>query len=102
MTNSEFARRIKTSKQNVQDIFTRQSVDTKLLSRISDVLNYDFFEYFIKEKRTSVLSEPEPEYKIKKKSLTELSLNISINDESKRKEILTILFGDNVPPYLLK
>ena len=46
MTNSEFARRIKTSKQNVQDIFTRQSVDTKLLSRISDVLNYDFFEYF--------------------------------------------------------
>ncbi len=43
MSKSEFARRINKSRQNVQDIFNRDSLDTKLLSDISNVLDYNFF-----------------------------------------------------------
>lgn len=43
MSKSEFARRINKSRQNVQDIFNRESLDTKLLSDISNVLDYNFF-----------------------------------------------------------
>lgn len=42
MTVSEFARRINKSRENVYDIFRRKSLDTDLLSVISQVLEYDF------------------------------------------------------------
>jgi hypothetical protein len=47
---SEFARRINKSRQNVQDIFKRQSLDTKLLADVSKVLDYNFFELISSEK----------------------------------------------------
>jgi transcriptional regulator with XRE-family HTH domain len=49
MSKSEFARRINKSPQNVQDIFTRQSIDTMLLSDISNALEFNFFILFLKE-----------------------------------------------------
>lgn len=42
MTISEFARRINKSRENVYDIFRRKSLDTELLSVISQVLEFDF------------------------------------------------------------
>jgi transcriptional regulator with XRE-family HTH domain len=44
MKKSEFARRINKSRQNVQDIFKRESLDTHLLFDISKVLEFNFFE----------------------------------------------------------
>lgn len=44
MKKSEFARRINKSRQNVQDIFKRQSLDTHLLLDICKVLEFNFFE----------------------------------------------------------
>ena len=41
------ARRINKSPQNVQDIFTRESIDTKLLLDISNVLEFNFFTLFL-------------------------------------------------------
>jgi hypothetical protein len=41
---TEFARRINKSRENVYSIFTRKSIDTGLLSKISEVLEYDFFK----------------------------------------------------------
>ncbi len=38
-----FARLLKCDRTNVYDIFTRQSIDTGLLMRISCILNHDFF-----------------------------------------------------------
>jgi hypothetical protein len=40
---SEFARRINKSRENVYDIFTRQTIDTGLLITISTILEYNFF-----------------------------------------------------------
>ena|ERR1043165_3856016 len=49
MSKSEFGRRINKSPQNVQDIFTRESIDTKLLADISKVLKFNFFTLYIKD-----------------------------------------------------
>lgn len=45
MTKSEFGRRIQTSRQNVNDIFRKEHLNTKQLSEISKVLRYDFYEH---------------------------------------------------------
>ena len=46
MSKTEFARRINTTSQNVYGIFKRKSIDTALLQKISEVLRYDFFQYY--------------------------------------------------------
>ncbi len=43
---SEFAQKINTNRNNVYNIFTRQSIDTQLLFTISTVLEDDFFQYY--------------------------------------------------------
>ena len=57
---SEFARRINTNRNNVYDIFRRDSVDTQLLQKISAVLDYDFFQYFNMDTNpnTNMVEEP--------------------------------------------
>jgi transcriptional regulator with XRE-family HTH domain len=44
ISKSEFARRIAKSRQNVEDILKRESIDSALLYKISSVLKFDFFE----------------------------------------------------------
>lgn len=46
MTKAEFARRISKTSQNVYDIFDRETIDTGLLLKISEVLTYDFFQHY--------------------------------------------------------
>lgn len=43
MSYSEFARRINRSRTAIYSLFNCKSIDTELLLRISDVLDYDFF-----------------------------------------------------------
>ena len=50
ITVVEFAKRINTSRENVYAIFHRVSIDTYLLARICDVLDYNFFELVTPEK----------------------------------------------------
>lgn len=48
MTISEFGRRINKSRENVYSIFERKSIDTALLEKISEVLEYNFFTLYQK------------------------------------------------------
>lgn len=43
-TVSWLARKLCCNRQNVHDIFRRESIDTSLLSRISAALGHDFFK----------------------------------------------------------
>ncbi len=43
----EFAVRINKSRTVVYDIFERKTIDTELLYKIGQELDYDFFQYFI-------------------------------------------------------
>jgi hypothetical protein len=45
---TEFAKRIIKSRENIYSIFSRKSIDTALLSKISEVLEYDFFSLYSK------------------------------------------------------
>jgi transcriptional regulator with XRE-family HTH domain len=63
MTVSEFARRINKSRENAYDIFRRKSLDTDLLSIISQVLDYDFLSKSGERKqRNIIIAEPRPPY----------------------------------------
>ena len=49
MSISEFSLKINTTRENVYNIFGRKSMDCKLLQKISQVLNYNFFNYYSKK-----------------------------------------------------
>lgn len=68
MSVSEFARRINTNRNNVYNIFQRESIDTALLKKISKVLEFDFFTCFNKSSAT-VAHEPEQLHQNELKSL---------------------------------
>jgi transcriptional regulator with XRE-family HTH domain len=42
----DFSNKINTNRNNVYNIFTRQSIDTELLYKICIILNHDFFQYY--------------------------------------------------------
>ena len=66
INKSEFARRINTTSQNVYGIFKRKSIDAELLKKISGVLGYNFFQYYLKESFAKVEGE-RVQYNSKKK-----------------------------------
>ena len=47
MTVSEFGRRLNSSRENVYGIFKRKSIDTDLLVKISHVLDFNFFSFYM-------------------------------------------------------
>ena len=42
----EFASKLNTDRRNIYNIFNRESIDTSLLMKISELLNHNFFLYF--------------------------------------------------------
>jgi hypothetical protein len=46
MSVPDFATKINTTRNNVYNIFLRQSIDTELLYKICVILNHDFFQYY--------------------------------------------------------
>ncbi len=46
ISKSELGRRLNMSPTNVHKIFKRETIDTGLLHKISEVLEYDFFIYY--------------------------------------------------------
>ena len=49
LSKAAFGRLIDKSRQNVEDIFKRETIDTTLLFNISQKLDYDFFQIYQKE-----------------------------------------------------
>lgn len=44
---AEFARKLNTDRSNVYNIFRRNTIDTGLLEKIGEILEHDFFQYYI-------------------------------------------------------
>lgn len=44
---TEFAQKISTNRNNVYNIFRRETIDLKLLLKIGEVLDHDFIQYYI-------------------------------------------------------
>ena len=71
---SEFARRINTNRNNAYDIFRRDSIDTALLKKISEVIGYDFFQCF--NETSSQVSEHNEIYKTRDIIILENKISI--------------------------
>lgn len=50
---SWLAEQLHCDRTNVYNIFKRESIDTALLVRISNILQHDFFRYYIEEIKIS-------------------------------------------------
>ena len=75
MSIDDFANKIHKARTTVYNIFKRQSIDIELLIKISDVLNYDFYNEEFFDKKTNNFSEKVLlAVEIDKKKLTELDL----------------------------
>ena len=48
-TVSWFARKLCCDRSNVYKLFKRSTIDTELLLRVSQILHYDFFDFYKKE-----------------------------------------------------
>ena len=47
MKLSDFAQQLGMVRQNVYRVFERKDMDTELIRRISQILDHDFFQYFV-------------------------------------------------------
>jgi hypothetical protein len=103
MGPTELARKIKSTKQNVYDIYKRHSIDTALLQRLGKVLEFDFFIYF---HQANAVHQPRPPYGKQKKVVSETEAELEQlqkeHDELRQKfELLKELYelktGKKVP-----
>lgn len=94
---TQLAQKLETGRSNVYHIFTRDSIDTEMLSKVSEALEYDFFQLFLQKdtlerlkmthnvKMTKVIVELEltdeemEEYKLFNRVINELQDNYSNN-----------------------
>ena len=56
---TELGKLIFTSKQNVSGIYKRKSIDVESLQKISQALNYDFFQYYRVEIYSNTMLSPD-------------------------------------------
>ena len=54
---TDFAEELGTVRQNVYRIFKKSDLDTALLKRISEVLEHNFFQYYVQTNETSYSRE---------------------------------------------
>lgn len=90
MPVSELARRIKTTRQNIYAIFERSSIDTALLGRLGEALNYDFFYHYISRQDAAHLQEPAASYTGRRKIFIQIEI-----DPEKEKELLKLALGES-------
>jgi len=75
MSNKEFAKRINYERSNVYHIFKQKSIDSELLIRISEVLNFDFYNEIYLDKKTNHFSKKVLiAIEVEEKSITNLDL----------------------------
>jgi len=96
---SELARRIQTTRQNVYGIFERRSIDTALLLRLGEALNYDFFEHFTGKSNNKAEENLIPFQKKEKRRKVVLQIEL---DEEKQHEVLKLALGDTAYHALKK
>lgn len=72
---TKFAEALHTSRNNVYDIFERDSIDTDLLKKIGHLLNYDFFQDLLEPKTIR-------EIVIKHSMTNKIYVELTLDDEA--------------------
>jgi hypothetical protein len=85
MPVNELADKINKSRTVVYDIFERETIDTGLLLKISNVLDHNFFQYYLES--TINLNEPQSSYSKNSSMLNSQLEECKNNFQSAQKEI---------------
>ncbi len=91
LTAKEFSELLNTERTNVYDIFKRDSIDTSLLKKIGQILDYDFFLDFL---NPETIQQIQVQNSISTKVLVEVELN--------KKEMMKIGFSEKIVKILKK
>jgi len=101
---SVFAKKINRSRNVVYDIFERESIDTDLLQKISEVLKYNFFNLYnnyrkTKGEKTNTVSDVESSYHTTNEylQLLEQKNKALENEVVYLKKIISLMEGDKKP-----
>jgi hypothetical protein len=73
-----FADKINTGERNVYSIFKRRDISAEMLRKISNVLNYNFFELYEQGLEEGLVQEPSIKYKVEASAIS-LALNVSVS-----------------------
>ena len=57
LTNSQFANLINCHRTNVNNIYKQETIDVAKLQKISEVLHFDFFRYYVADYSSSLTDE---------------------------------------------
>lgn len=95
MSKAEFGRRINTSRQNVNTLLRKASLDTTVLSQIGKVLNHDFFRYYSSTRQDTTLERSS-------EAVPSVKLVITLPPEMQKQILLTVLgeSGGNLADWL--
>ena len=75
MTIKEFADRISCERTTVYDIFERKSIDSELLLKISEALNFDFYnEIYLNKKTNNFTKKVLIAFEVEEENLNKLDL----------------------------
>lgn len=84
---ASFAKAIGIQRQNIEKtVFSKNSLDTDLLMRISEELDYNFFSYYTNEDVCNIINYSKQEVKA--------TLTIELGEE-KKDQVFRFIFGDN-------
>ena len=87
LSNSAFAKAIGIQRQNIEKtVFSKNSIDTDLLITISELLNYNFFKYYISDSDCNKYDYNQTEIKG--------TLSMEFGRE-KKEQIFRFVFGEN-------
>lgn len=84
---ASFAKVIGIQRQNIEKtVFSKNSIDTDLLMRISEELDYNFFSYYTNEDTCNIINYNKQELKA--------TLTIELGEE-KKDQVFRFIFGEN-------
>jgi len=86
MTYAYFAQSIDSQKQNVErKVFSQKGIDTELLIKISEVLNFNFFDCYKSDSKSNY-------FRVQKELKATLTIEMG---EEKQDKTFSFLFGEN-------
>jgi hypothetical protein len=90
MKLTDFAEELGTVRQNVYRIFKKQDLDTGLLKRVSEVLNHNFFQYYITSSE-NLYSKEAIEEMIVESSLCKQELELAKKEIAYLRKIIALM-----------
>jgi len=99
MTNRALAAFIGTGERNIYTLFNKQTIDTGMLKKISEALNYDFFKFYQTAESVNSVSEDQAPYGNKSQGIS-FTFNLGDSANSAAAEKFLERMEELLPEFL--